>query len=277
MDHTIDAFYNFLSLRALSDATKSSYTSDLKLFLKKDMQVEPFFSFLKERGYASASISRIFFSLKIYYRFLKKRGAKDLYRFEDLDAPRVMQSIPEVLSIEQVKKLLAMDAKSYNERLVAAVLELLYSCGLRVSELCSLNLYNVDDKSVKVMGKGSKERLVPIAKRSIKVLDRYLLQRSQGGIGSALFVTQKGKRLYRQWVYHAIRERAKACGLEKRIGPHTLRHSYATHLLEGGADIRVIQELLGHASISSTDRYTHISVQKIQQDFNKIHPRSSIS
>lgn len=276
MKKGLDLFYNYLSLKGLSRATKSSYTSDVSLFLSKGLELTSFFQSLKEQGYATASISRIYFSLKVYKSFLNKSDPEHNLSFEDLQAPKVMQLIPEILSIQEVQILLASQGDDEHEVQVDAVLQMLYACGLRVGELCSLNLHDIDESRVKVAGKGGAERVVPIAKKSLAAIDLYLEVRKGKGKNSALFVTNRGERLYRQWVYHAIKQRAKKCGLKKNISPHTLRHSYATHLLEGGADIRIIQELLGHASISTTDRYTHLSMSTIQQDFNRLHPRFSL-
>lgn len=154
----------------------------------------------------------------------------------------------------------------------------MYVCGLRVSELCLLNLYDIDEQRVRVKGKGLKERLVPILPNTLKSIEKYLNNRgSLAKKKEPLFLTRRGKRVYRQWVFTAIKRRSAQRGIKKNCSPHTLRHSYATHLLEGGADIRVIQELLGHESIATTDRYTHLSMRKIQQDFNRIHPRYCIT
>ena len=273
VDEILDNFYDFLSAKGLSFSTKSSYISDVKLFIKQSLPLDAFFLQLQKSKYASASIARIYFSLKVYHRFLTKVGHKEVYDFNQLETPRVLHMIPEVLSVLEIKKLITIKGDGYDQRLMRAILELLYACGLRVSELCALKLYDIDDKRVKVFGKGGRQRVVPVAARAIRSLDAYLCLRNQSSESPYLFLTSKGKRIYRQWIYHCVRARALECGIQRCCGPHTLRHSYATHLLDGGADIRVIQELLGHSSINTTDRYTHVSISKIQQDFNKMHPR----
>ncbi|MFQ5729368.1 MAG: tyrosine-type recombinase/integrase, partial [Waddliaceae bacterium] len=158
-----------------------------------------------------------------------------------------------------------------------AILELLYSSGLRVSEVCTIQIYDVDDEYVKVFGKGQKERLVPLGQCALAAIDHYLLYyRSQydSEKEKALFVTKKGRPLDRISIWRMIKSHAKKAGITKSISPHTLRHSFATHLLDNGAELRVIQEMLGHANINSTERYTHVSRAHIQKAFTAFHPRS---
>ena len=159
-----------------------------------------------------------------------------------------------------------------------AIIEFLYATGIRVSELCFLNLFDVDESVVRVKGKGGKERALPIARRTVKVLDQYLLERREKEKENPpLFITQRGKRINRQFVWALVKEYAEKAGIEKVVSPHTLRHSYATHLIENGADLRIIQELLGHANIGTTDRYTHISTKHLNSAFLKFHPRGDIT
>jgi integrase/recombinase XerD len=271
------SFHQFLAHKGLSSLTKSSYESDVRQYLDKKLKPIAFFSYLKERGAASTTIRRYFFSLKVYHRYLKKCGDSRADQFDELDAPRVVEGIPTILTTSEVEKLIGNEGQGADEYQVSSMLELLYVCGLRVSELCALNRYDIDDERVRVRGKGNKDRLVPILTRSLKALEGHLKDRADHPIKEgALFRTRGGRRIYRQWVFSAIKRRAKERGITKNCSPHTLRHSYATHLLEGGADIRVIQELLGHASIATTDRYTHLSMSKIQQDFDTLHPRSLV-
>ena len=157
-----------------------------------------------------------------------------------------------------------------------AILEVLYASGLRVSELCNLGLYAVDDEFVRVKGKGGKERLVPIGRKAVEAID-YCLQHFRGECRNeknpVLFSTNRGKKIDRVNVWRMVKKYAKQAGIVKNIFPHTLRHSFATHLLDNGADLRVIQEMLGHASINSTDRYTHLSRRHLVEAFNAFHPR----
>ena len=267
-------FYQFLTHKGLSLLTKSSYLSDVKLFCRSKLGPVSFFELLRNKGYASSSIMRIFFSLKIYHHYLRKSKVCCSYEFDDLEAPRVMKTLPCILSVDEVKRLITTDNKDPFEKQISFLLELLYVCGLRVSEVCLLNWHDIDNERVRVKGKGKKERLVPILQRTVLLLEQYKKEYFYlNSKNPSLFKTKRGNRVTRQWVFRAIKKRAKEKGIRKNCSPHTLRHSYATHLLEGGADIRVIQELLGHESIATTDRYTHLSMAKIQEDFNRMHPR----
>ncbi len=182
------------------------------------------------------------------------------------------------MSSHEVDRLLAAPDENTPEGLRdKAILEVLYACGLRVSEACSLKIYDVDDNFIKVCGKGGKERTVPIGRAALKAVDKYLsrCRVDTGGEGDhQFFVTSRGKPIDRIFVWKMIKKYALQANISKNISPHTLRHSFATHLLDNGADLRVIQELLGHASISSTDRYTHVSRKHLITSFEKFHPRN---
>jgi integrase/recombinase XerD len=180
--------------------------------------------------------------------------------------------IPEVLSQDEVVRLLAAPhGEAFRDR---AILFVLYASGLRVSELCGLNICDVGEKTVRVRGKGGKDRIVPIAPVAIAAVDLYLTQgRKESGREEALFVTEKGQRIDRYLVWARIKAYARDAGIAKRISPHTLRHSFATHLLENGADLRIIQEMLGHADIGTTDRYTQVSRSHLHRAFSEFHPR----
>lgn len=193
-----------------------------------------------------------------------------------LDSPKLWQLLPEVLSCAEVDGLLAMpDTTTDIGARDKAILEVLYASGLRVSEVCSLDLHDLDDEMVKVTGKGGKQRVVPIAASAVKWVDHYLLHHRKGEEKEeALFLSMKGKRVDRIAIWNRLKQYAKQAGIQKNISPHTLRHSFATHLLENGADLRVIQEMLGHASIATTDRYTHIQQRYLQEAFEKFHPHS---
>ena len=177
--------------------------------------------------------------------------------------------IPEVLSEEEVSLLLS----SKEDVVDSVVLEVIYACGLRVSELCGLNCFDIGKDSLFVKGKGGKERIVPIAvKTKNRVLNYLDLERRHRLKEDPLFVNSKGKRISRQEVWGFIKQKAKENGITKKVSPHTLRHSYATHMLERGADLRIIQELLGHSSIATTEKYTHISKKRLKTSFFKHHP-----
>jgi integrase/recombinase XerD len=233
-----------------------------------------FLSELKEKKYASSSMCRMLISIKVFFRFLKKEKVISENIAEHFESPKLWQLIPEVLSVEEVELLLkAPDTDSLQGARDKAILEVLYASGLRVSELCHLNLSDVHDAYVRVKGKGGKERLVPIAEPAIKAIDHYLGSFRQNDGNPALFLSSGGKRIDRVSVWRQIKRYAKRVGLTKKISPHTLRHSFATHLLENGADLRVIQEMLGHAHIATTDRYTHVSQAHLAQAFHAFHPR----
>ena len=260
------AFHKFLQTENISD------------FSSVDIhRIVSFLEHLKEAGYASATLARRLISVKLLFRFLVQEGSLHANCTAAIDTPKLWQLIPEVLSIGEVEALLKQPNTDTEEGARdRAILETLYASGLRVSELCRLNLWSVDDTSVRVMGKGSKERIVPLGEQASKTIDHYLLHHRPGGPADqeeALFVTLKGKRMDRIAVWKMIKAYAKAAGIVKNISPHTLRHSFATHLLDNGADLRVIQEMMGHASISSTERYVHISRSHMQEAFQRFHPR----
>jgi integrase/recombinase XerD len=278
---------NFLSefvtyLRAekgLAPLSIEAYQRDIRQFLEKfsppfeQNQVIQHLSFLKSQKYASASIARALMALKVFFRFLYREGIIESDITQAIESPKLWQLIPEVLTIEEVEQLLQFPfEKTFIGTRDKAILELLYASGLRVSELCRLSIYSVDDEAVKVFGKGQKERVVPIGKKALAAIDSYLTYR-ESFENEGLFLTQKGKPLDRSAVWHIVKHYAKKAGIAKSISPHTLRHSFATHLLEMGADLRIIQEMLGHSNIATTDRYTHVSTSHLQEAFSKFHPR----
>lgn len=236
-----------------------------------------FLDALRKKSYASSTLSRMLVALKVFFRFLKKEKWIDIDPTHLLDSPKIWQLIPEVLSISEVEDLLkAPDIESYIGARDKAIFEVIYASGLRVSEVCAMNIHDISDDSVRVKGKGGKERIVPIAKSALDAVDHYLTSyRAQHSDKEelALFLTPKGKRVDRVLVWSRIKFYAKKAGITKAISPHTLRHSFATHLLENGADLRIIQEMLGHASIATTDRYTHVSQKHLSDAFSAFHPR----
>ena len=192
------------------------------------------------------------------------------------DTPKLWQLLPEVLTLQEVDALLAQpkteDALGSRDQ---AILELLYASGMRVSECTMLKLADLNDTFVKVIGKGKKERLIPIGKKALQAIDHYLIH-FRGEIKdptAPLFITKKGKPIDRNAIWKRNKAYAKSAGIQKNISPHTLRHSFATHVLEKGADLRLIQDMLGHVDISTTDRYTHVSHCKLKASFHAFHPR----
>ena len=281
-----DPLHSFLlylaAERGLSPNTLSAYERDIQKFLEfsppqetSQKNIVDWLEKLKKEGAASASISRALMALKVFFRFCKRENIVEKNPTQFLDSPKLWQLIPEVLSNTEVERLLASPDKETNAgSRDRAILELLYSSGLRVSELCGLNLHDVDDTFVRVLGKGSKERVVPVGKAAIEAIDHYLLHHRPEATGEKepLFLNSRGKRMDRSIIWRRIKDYAKEAGIAKNISPHTLRHSFATHLLDGGADLRVIQEMMGHATINSTDRYTHISRSKLSNAFHTFHP-----
>lgn len=261
----ITSFTSFLESQGISDIT-----------LMDQQHIISFLAKMKSANYATSSICRALIAIKVFCRFLKRDGIIKTNIALYVETPKLWQLIPEVLSSQDVDLLLSQP--NTNNALGArdkAILETLYASGLRVSEVCTLGIYDVDDDYVRVMGKGSKERVVPIGKQAIAAIDHYLGYRCQWDSKkeTSLFVTKTGKPIDRFSVWRMIKQYAKQAGIEKPISPHTMRHSFATHLLDNGADLRVIQEMLGHANIRSTDRYTHISRSHLLEAFKKFHRR----
>ncbi|MBS0621282.1 MAG: site-specific tyrosine recombinase XerD [Verrucomicrobia bacterium] len=283
-DSYLTDFLSYLGAeKGLAENTLQAYRSDIERFMGalqgkslKDAtegDVIAHLAHLKESQFATSSICRALVAIKEIFRFLKREGVIPLDITALLDAPKMWQLIPEVLTLAEVDALLKVPSpEGAVGALYHAILTTLYASGLRVSEVCGLNLQDVDDAVVRVKGKGGKERIVPIAKVAVAAIDHYLTHfRGEGG--EALFVTSRGQRVSRTQVWRRVKLYAKQAGIQKKISPHTLRHSFATHLLENGADLRVIQEMLGHASVATTDRYTHISQQHLSTSFHTFHPR----
>ncbi len=282
-----DFFFYLASERGLSKNTAIAYRRDLFCFLsvieKRGIsqfseiskgEILAFLDHLKSKKQASSSIYRAMIALKSFFRFLRKEKLVPTEETLYLDTPKVWQLVPDVLTENEVQELLLIP--NIEEPLGArdrAILEVLYASGLRVSEVCGLNVTDVGDHTVRVLGKGGKERVVPIAKSALETVDHYLLHFRGDGKNAALFVSPRGVRVDRITIWNRVKLHAKKAGILKSISPHTLRHSFATHLLENGADLRVIQEMLGHSSVATTDRYTHISQKHLVDAFSKHHPR----
>ena len=286
MARYLEEFLLYLaSERGLSQNTLIAYKRDLEClhaFVGKKgwetiekVEVIDFLEDKQKKGHASSSICRALVAIKVFFRFLQTESIITSSEISLLESPRLWQLIPEVLSVQEVESLLqTVQPESFIGARDKAVFAILYACGLRVSEVCGLDIHDVGDESIRVKGKGGKERVVPIAKEAIEAVDYYLTHYRDGkGESSALFITTKGKRMGRVNVWSRIKFYAEKACITKNISPHTLRHSFATHLLENGADLRVIQELLGHAHIATTDRYTHVSQKHLIEAFQAFHPR----
>lgn len=275
------------SEKGLSQNTIEAYGRDIQSFVDcvkgkgvtsfsevTESHIIGFLSELKNYSYSPATISRALISCKVLFRFLKREGTVANNVTLYLEAPKLWQLIPEVLSYEEVELLLSQpDPSTVIGARDRAILELLYASGLRVSELCHLSIHAVDDDFVRVMGKGRKERLVPLGKKALEAIDFYLSHHRDGCTKEMLFVSKNGKPLDRIAIWQMVKFYTKRAGIKKNVSPHTLRHSFATHLLDNGADLRVIQEMLGHANIGTTDRYTHVSRSHLQEAFKAFHTR----
>ncbi|GAA4350234.1 site-specific tyrosine recombinase XerD [Hymenobacter saemangeumensis] len=241
-----------------------------------------FLATLEGLGLGATSQARILSGLKAFFSFLIMEDLLKLDPTDTLEAPKTGRHLPDTLSYPEIEQLLAIIDLSTDEGLRArALLEVLYSSGLRVSELCDLRLSNIyaDQGFMKVLGKGNKERLVPIGREALKHLNFYLSGVRghldiKPGHEDFVFLSQRGRQLSRITVFTMLKDKAEQAGLRKTISPHTLRHSFATHLIEGGADLRAVQEMLGHASITTTEIYTHLDRDYLRQVITEFHPRS---
>ncbi len=290
MEFFLTDFISYLlSEKGLSSHTIEAYKRDIyhfKLLLQRQninnwnqvtqQHIINFIALKKEQLYASASLARALIALKVFFRFLKKEDYIEHNIAQLLDTPKVWQLIPTILSPQEMLHLLAQpDVNTLQGARDRAIFELLYACGLRVSELCHLKIADVDDCYVRVKGKGSKERIVPLGSQALNAIDHYLTLRDQNSCKRSeyLFLSKKGGLLHRITVWKLIKHYAIKADIEKCIFPHTFRHSFATHLLNNGADLRLIQEMLGHANISSTDLYTHVATNELNAAFHACHPR----
>ncbi|MCH9624895.1 MAG: Tyrosine recombinase XerD [Chlamydiales bacterium] len=283
MHENLQDFLAYLSSeKGLSPHTLQAYKSDLTAFLDRtpnlteQEQIFKYLIHLKSKGYASTSIARALVAIKVFFRFLYREELVSQDFTQGIESPKLWQILPDVLTMDEVDNLLqAPNPQTFVGARDKALLEILYASGLRVSEACKLTLYSIDEIAVKVMGKGNKERVVPIGQKALLALDHYLghFRDHVAMRTDFLFVTKKGIALDRIAVWRMVKLYAQRANIKKSISPHTLRHSFATHLLENGADLRVIQEMLGHSNIATTDKYTHVSPNHLKASFEKFHPR----
>ena len=281
--------------KSLSDNTVSAYLADIsKLFqFLKDEQIHPldvtldnletFSANLRDLGIQPRSQARILSGIRSFYHYLILEDYLQADPSELLESPQIGLHLPEILTLEEIDTLIESIDLSTNEgQRNRTILETLYSCGLRVSELCNLKLSDLylEEGFIKVEGKGSKQRLIPISPRAIRELQLYFLDRNQISIKKDyedyVFISKRGKNISRITVFHVIKTLAEAIGMKKTISPHTFRHSFATHLLEGGANLRAIQCMLGHESIGTTEIYTHIDKNRLRSEIIEHHPRNKI-
>ena len=279
--------------RSLSENTVEAYLTDLdKLLAYLTLEgiditdvtlqdLENFSAGLHDIGIHPRSQARILSGIRSFFRFLTLDDYIRQDPSELLESPQIGRHLPDVLTVEEIDALIeAIDQTTPEGQRNRAILETLYSCGLRVSELCNLKLSDLylNEGFIKVEGKGSKQRLVPISPRAINELKNYFVERGNAKIKPEyedfVFISRFGKNISRIMVFHIIKELADRIGLKKSISPHTFRHSFATHLLEGGANLRAIQAMLGHESIGTTEIYTHIDRNMLRQEIIEHHPRN---
>jgi len=291
----LNTYLEYLSVeRGLSKNTIEAYKRDLTSFISflltrnilniDRVNTTIIISYLlqmQKNGKASSSISRACAAIKSFFQFLYNENIINEDPTGNLDAPKLEHRLPKVLTIQEVEKLLSQP--NINNPLGMrdkSILELLYATGIRVSELVSLHVDNVNLESgfLRCIGKGSKERIIPVGDIALNYLREYLLsarkQLLDGRDSEFLFINKNGESITRQGVWKIIKKYSKKAGIAKKITPHILRHSFATHLLENGADIRAVQEMLGHSDVSTTQIYTHITRSKIKQVYDKTHPRA---
>ena len=223
----------------------------------------------------AVSVARKLASLRSFFRFLMRQGFLETNPAKEIRGPKLPRKLPQFLSVDEVFRLLeAPDRTQWRGCRDGAILEVLYSSGLRVSELIHLDREHINLKEgwVRVVGKGNKERLVPLGQKAVSALKMWLSD--QRRLGEEVFVNERGRRLTVRTIERVVQKYVIQCGIMKTVTPHTLRHSFATHLLEGGADLRGIQELLGHSSLSTTQKYTHVTMDQIMKEYDKAHPKA---
>ncbi|MFD5848553.1 site-specific tyrosine recombinase XerD [Cytobacillus pseudoceanisediminis] len=297
MDDQLRDFIHYLLVeKGLAKNTIVSYERDLKSYLKylkseekisslesvQRTQIVQFLGFLKKQGKSSKTLARHIASIRAFHQFLLREKAVGHDPSVHIETPQMERSLPKVLNMLEVETLLDFpEIKDHFGLRDKAMLELLYATGIRVSELIGLNIGDVHLTMgfVRCIGKGNKERIVPIGKTASEALEKYLNE-GRGKFApkkhkdEALFLNHHGKRLSRQGFWKILKRLAQEAGIEKELTPHTLRHSFATHLLENGADLRAVQEMLGHADISTTQIYTHVTKTRLKDVYSQYHPRA---
>mgnify|MGYP001349658704 FL=1 len=294
-EKSIKEFKTYLKIeRSLSSNTIDSYLRDVKKLARFAIEkklnqlnisksdIKDFIAEINKEKISARTQSRIISGIKAFYKYLILEDYLKVNPTELIESPKIGMKLPDTLSISEIDSLIsAIDLSHPQGERNRAILEVLYSCGLRVSELTNLKLSNIRFKEgyVKVVGKGNKERFTPIGNSAIKYLNIYLNeirnhQNIKKGSENIVFLNRRGSKLTRVMIFTIIKELAKKIGLKKKISPHTFRHSFATHLIEGGADLRAIQEMLGHESITTTEIYTHLDREFLRDAIMSFHPRA---
>lgn len=286
MNENLENYRNYLKYeRAYSDNTVGAYMSDLNKyeeFLKKDIlesdteDLEKYLKYIK--NLESTTVAHKITSIKSYFNYNIKRGIVSVNPADKVSRPKLTKHLPEYLTEEEVGKLLDVEVKSPYDYRNKTILELLYSSGIRISELVNIKTPNYDSEEclIRIMGKGSKERIVPLGDYAVNIMNDYmnnyrpLINKKHTDY---VFINNRGDKISRQFIFKVIKKEALKKGIKKDISPHTLRHTFATHLLKNGADLRIIQELLGHENISTTQIYTHVTNNKLKSDYETYFPK----
>lgn len=294
--YLIKHFIDYLRLeQSLSENSIIAYSHDIETFMQylqganhsmhiKGIHlddIESFLAYLYELGMSPGSQARILSGIKKFYKFLIQEKIVEENPTILISSPSIGRHLPDVLSYNEIISIInAIDLSQQFGHRNKAIIEVLYACGLRVSEIISLRISNIynKDEFIRVLGKGNKERLIPIARSTLKTIDLYIenerrRQYIDPKYTDIVFINKRGTALSRQMIFIMIKKYAEKAGVNKTIGPHTFRHSFATHLLEGGADLRAVQQMLGHSSITTTEVYTHISDQYLREVISEYHPR----
>jgi len=269
----IEKLTQYLELENKSHSTPSQLTLD---------DLQHFLATLVELGLSPRSQARVISGIKAFYNYLLIENLTSVNPAELLESPKLGRKLPDSLSVEEIQLLIeGIDLSSQNGERNKAILETLYGCGLRVSELVNLKISNIyfDEEFIKVVGKGNKERLVPISRSALKQINIYLNQVRNHlsiarGFEDFVFINRSGKALSRVMIFTIIKQLTEKVGIKKTISPHTFRHSFATHLVNAGADLRAVQDMLGHVSITTTEIYTHLDTSYLHEEIRKFHPRN---
>lgn len=286
MNENLENYRNYLKYeRAYSDNTVDAYMNDLNKyeeFLKKDIlesdteDLEKYLKYIK--NLESTTVAHKITSIKSYFNYNIKRGIVSVNPADKVSRPKLTKHLPEYLTEEEVGKLLDVEVKSPYDYRNKTILELLYSSGIRISELVNIKTPNYDSEEclIRIMGKGSKERIVPLGDYAVNIMNDYmnnyrpLINKKHTDY---VFINNRGDKISRQFIFKVIKKEALKKGIKKDISPHTLRHTFATHLLKNGAGLRIIQELLGHENISTTQIYTHVTNNKLKSDYETYFPK----
>ena len=286
MNENLENYRNYLKYeRAYSDNTVGAYMNDLNKyeeFLKKDIlesdteDLEKYLKYIK--NLESTTVAHKITSIKSYFNYNIKRGIVSVNPADKVSRPKLTKHLPEYLTEEEVGKLLDVEVKSPYDYRNKTIFELLYSSGIRISELVNIKTPNYDSEEclIRIMGKGSKERIVPLGDYAVNIMNDYmnnyrpLINKKHTDY---VFINNRGDKISRQFIFKVIKKEALKKGIKKDISPHTLRHTFATHLLKNGADLRIIQELLGHENISTTQIYTHVTNNKLKSDYETYFPK----